>query len=237
MPNGTDTDLVSMAEAFSGLPMEALIGAPLSAACEANHNMACDQANFLLNTCFNPGEGGTYNPIMISMKVTRPVITYDESTGTSKNESVDSYITLPLLTLLPLNSLAVQTVDVSFDMDVSSSYAENHDATSEESKHGDGSFSGSAKFGCFKVQVKGSVSYDSKTSTSDSTQYTKQNSACYKVAVHAEQLPLPPGVGIIIQTYANNVSPIVLSNNPGPNPPAPPSPPAPPPAAQAVLRN
>jgi len=48
-----ESGLLSMAQEFSGLPMEALIGGPLNAAAKANAAMAVTQTNFLLSTCFN----------------------------------------------------------------------------------------------------------------------------------------------------------------------------------------
>src|SRR5476651_1598797 len=47
-----DTNLLSMAQEFSGLPMDALIGGPLNAAAKANAAMALTQTMFLLDTCF-----------------------------------------------------------------------------------------------------------------------------------------------------------------------------------------
>ncbi|MGH1337033.1 MAG: hypothetical protein ACRBFS_12990 [Aureispira sp.] len=46
--------LISMAQQFSGLPMQGLIGAPLMAAPEANNAMAITQTHFILATCPAP---------------------------------------------------------------------------------------------------------------------------------------------------------------------------------------
>ena len=117
-----DTNLLSMSQQFSGLPMESLIGGPLNAAAKANSAMALTQTRFMLDTCFNRKEVGTtepksyqYEPIMIDMILTRSVI------GPGATEGADPVIkpastkfTLPLLTILPINSLAVETVDINF---------------------------------------------------------------------------------------------------------------------------
>ena len=47
-----DTNLLSMSQQFSGLPMESLIGGPLNAAAKANSAMALTQTMFMLDTCF-----------------------------------------------------------------------------------------------------------------------------------------------------------------------------------------
>lgn len=78
-------DTNSIAQQFTGLPIKALIGAPLMAAAEANGQMALEQVNFMLNSCFkgSAGTGGTsgkdvaaagYEPIMITLKLTQNVI-------------------------------------------------------------------------------------------------------------------------------------------------------------------
>ena len=71
--------LVSMAEQFTGLPMQDLIGAPLRAAADANAMMAVTQTQFLLNTAFARTTDATtkldtYAPIMIQMTLTRGVL-------------------------------------------------------------------------------------------------------------------------------------------------------------------
>lgn len=51
-----DTNLLSMSQQFSGLPMESLIGGPLNAAAKANSAMALTQTMFMLDTCFKKKE-------------------------------------------------------------------------------------------------------------------------------------------------------------------------------------
>jgi hypothetical protein len=47
-----ESDLLSISQQFSGLPMDALIGGPLNAAARANAAMALTQTKFMLDTCF-----------------------------------------------------------------------------------------------------------------------------------------------------------------------------------------
>jgi hypothetical protein len=208
--------LVSMAQQFTGLPMGSLIGGPLMAAAKANQQMALTQIDFLMSTCFTPvaskdGKTKTYQPTMIEMQLTRGVITPGAKAGDpAVIQNMTSTINLPLLTILPLNSLAVDNVTVNFVMEVSSSYSEDHSDTSTDATHEEGSFDAKIGAGLWSVEVKGSVSHDSTNTNTDSTHYQKSNSATYTVDVHAGQLPLPPGVGVIIQAYTNNISPIEM---------------------------
>lgn len=254
-----ETNLLSMASEFSGLPMDSLIGGPLNAAAKANAAMALTQTKFMLDTCFivtdvneTPEEKGApevvdaagnvttpekmavpkipahknYAPIMIVMQLTRGVITPAQKAvpaGTGPNPTPPisatptaiQYLTttfnLPLLTIVPLNSLAVQTVDITFEMEVKSSFAEDTSEKKEKEVKGSTEFEAKVGWGPFSASIKASASYDQKDSSTHDTHYQKSNSAKYTVNVHAGQLPLPQGVNIIIQAFANSISPIQLN--------------------------
>ncbi|MEZ7278175.1 DUF2589 domain-containing protein [Pseudoalteromonas sp. 68 DY56-GL68] len=207
--------LVSMAQQFSGLPMKSLIGAPLNAAADANANMAISQTRFLLETCFQPvsdenKDDGTRQPIMVKLEVIRPVI--DENTGDAKTPA-KSTLNLPLLTILPLNSLAVKNVDVNFEMEVKSSYSHDVESSSSSSKEASGSFKAGFSYLGFSASVEGSVKSTSQSSSSDKEHYEKSNAAKYTVAVNAGQLPLPQGVTTIIEAYTAAIQPIMVSSS------------------------
>lgn len=252
-----DSNLLSMAQEFSGLPMDALIGGPLNAAAKANAAMALTQTKFMLDTCFQvinvpdaPAVEGkpavvdangnittpevigspatpahdNYSPIMIVMSLTRGVITAGSpavmspdgktvvvpATATSI-QSMTTQFNLPLLTIVPLNSLAVDTVDITFEMQVNSSFSEDQSEQKSSESKGEGSFEAKVGWGPISVTIKGSASYDSKDSSTHDTHYQKSNSAKYTVNVHAGQLPLPKGVNTIIEAFTQSISPISLS--------------------------
>ena len=212
-----DRSLVSIAQSFSGLPMDSLIGGPLNAAAKANAAMAMTQTKFMLDTCFSKDESGNYAPIMIKMQLIRGVIqpTTEASPGTGEAnppsiQQVTTSFNLPLLTIVPLNALAVDNVDIAFEMEVKSSFSEETNQATEKNISASASFEAKVGYGPFSATVKGSASYDSKESSSQNTQYSKSNSAKYSVAVHAGQLPLPKGVNTIIEAYAQSIQPIEL---------------------------
>lgn len=222
--------LVSMAQQFTGLPMDSLIGGPLNAAAEANSAMALTQTKFMLDTCFQripiapgtsttttttPASGGgsagqdyNYSPIMINMTLKRGVLT-PTSTGTTIQE-VDTTFNLPLLTIVPINSLAVDEVDITFEMEVKSSFSDEQTQQQKTQVKAAASFEAKAGWGPLSVKIKGSASYDHQDSSTHSTHYQKSNSAKYTVKVHAGQLPLPKGVNTIIEAYTNSIQPITM---------------------------
>jgi hypothetical protein len=215
-PN-TGPALVSMAQQFTGLPMKALIGGPLNAAAEANAMMAVTQTKFMLDTCFiapkkskdgTTGEN-TLTPILVTMQIKRGVIDDNVEKGQPPEiTSVTTEFDIPLLTLIPLNSLGVTDVNITFDMEVKSSYTSETSSSTSSSLSEQGSFEAKFGWGPFSVEVKGSVSHDEKSTSSQSASYKKSNSAKYTVDVTAGQLPLPDGVTTIIQAFTNSISPI-----------------------------
>lgn len=203
-----DRGLTSMAQQFSGLPIKSLIGAPLIAGAEANAKMALTQTQFMLSTCFNVTTDvpAQYVPIMINMTLTRSVINADGTPGTP----VDTKFDLPLLTIMPLNSLAVDSITVNFEMEVKSSFSNDKETSSESESAAEGSFSAKVGFGCFSAEVSGSVSSSSKSAASEKSHYEKSNSAKYEINAHAGQLPLPEGVTTIIKAFSECIAPIQL---------------------------
>ncbi|WP_345980904.1 DUF2589 domain-containing protein [Sulfurimonas sp. HSL3-2] len=212
-----------MGQQFSGLPMGALIGGPLKSAAEANQQMAMTQLMFMMDTCFtqDANDKSKYEPVMISMTLKRSVVQPSSTEGQAPTiQQTSTAFELPILTIIPLNSLAVDDVSVKFEMEVKSSYAQDNSTTESSSTAMKADLTASAKIGPFKVEVHGSVSHNSSSENKSDTHYSQSNSARYEVSVHAGQLPLPQGVKTIIDAYAKNVSPIVLpTTTPTPTPP------------------
>lgn len=146
-----EKELLSMAQQFTGLPMEDLIGGPLNASAKANAAMALTQTKFLLETCFNRVERAltdkekeeykkkygkdadssvrhtSYAPVMIEMSLERGVLTPTTDKDGKPTTEIRNFTTsfnLPLLTIIPVNSLGVNNVDISFEMEVKSSFSE-----------------------------------------------------------------------------------------------------------------
>lgn len=208
----TQDKLVSMAKQFSGLPMKELIGAPLVAASQANNMMALSQTKFLLETCFKLEQAGDkeiHKPVMINMTVTRPVINADGSVA----EPVETDFNLPLLTLIPINSLAVDEMNFSFEMEVKSSFATDSSSDKNEEKKNEKGIGHTLDKGNVSAELTGSVAATEQSQNSESSNYKKSNAAKYEINAHAGQLPLPVGVTTIIETFSNAIAPIQLKDS------------------------
>jgi hypothetical protein len=219
MAESIDTGLLSMAQQFSGLPMDSLIGGPLQAAAKAQQSLAMTQTQYILNTGFSQDTTDPnnikYNPIVASIKMgeSQPVIEQDGSVSTANSSLV---VDFPIITMIPIPSLSVSSVDITFDMEVKSSYSHDTDSETKSSTSETGSFDAKAGWGCFSVEVKGSVSHDSSSANSDKQSFQKSNSAKYHVEVKAEQQPIPDGIKMLLDMFSKNMTmtPIMVPAKP-----------------------
>lgn len=69
----------------------------------------------------------SYAPVMIEMSLERGVLTPTTDKDGKPTTEIRNFTTsfnLPLLTIIPVNSLGVNNVDISFEMEVKSSFSE-----------------------------------------------------------------------------------------------------------------
>lgn len=186
--------LENMSEQFGGLPMESLIGGPLQAACKAQVMLASATSDFIENVGFSKSEGKTsLRTVDFSFK--RSVnIEGSDKLGT---ETVDMQV--PLLSIVKIPSLSVESVDVSFDMEVKSSQSSKE----SDDKTGELSGSGKLKIGPFsmKVNIKGSVASHKENARSS------DNSAKYHVQVRAAQGGVPEGLSRVLDILNTAITP------------------------------
>lgn len=175
------------------LNIESIISAPLVAASKANVVMLTGQTRFLLDYCFSKKEdSNTYEPVMIEMSMTRAEIDHDKEPGDPDYfKTTKLNFQLPLLTLVPLNSLAIDKVTVDFDMEITS-------VTSYNSEHG---------ILDKQAQLNGKISSAPSQNSKDSSQNKNQSSSHLKVSINAGPLTLPKGLLTILDLYTKAIQP------------------------------
>lgn len=183
---------MSVAEQFSGLNMDKLIGGPLTAASDASINLARSTADFINQVGFD-ADG----------KVRTAVFGYQKRSpnedGTSNLEEMK--VAIPILAIVPIPNLQIDEVNILFDMEVKQS------EKSEESLDLGASISGSAKFGPVKVNITGNVSsHSSNTRSSD-------NSAKYHVDIRATNHGAPEGLSRVLDMMAASISPVLVNSS------------------------
>jgi hypothetical protein len=200
-------ELVNMSSQFKGLPMGDLIGGPLNAACDAQVKLAQATANFIKVIGFLPPAADNKDPNAVGgtrtalFRFKRPVDNPTPGAGGIAEEEVE--LEVPLLAIVKVPNLSIATVDVTFNMEVKSSYAQKE----SEDKKGEFSADMSVGWGIFsaKVHVAGSVAtHKENTRTSD-------NSAKYYVAVHAEDKGMPEGLARVLDILQTACAPRRIS--------------------------
>ena len=188
-----------IASQFSGLPMKALIGGPLKAAADANAMMAKTQTDFLLDYCFarHEEDPGKLRTKMVKFQVERSVLAPD---GSVQDTPLKMDFSLPLMTLIPINSLAIKEMEISFDMEVKSSREHKMDNTTNQT--GSSKKQKNQRAYNFDTELHGTLS---KKAT-DKTQ--SQSHADYQVKLSAGQLPLPNGVTAILDIFTKSIAPL-----------------------------
>ena len=206
-------ELVAMSDQFQGLPMDSLIGGPLTAACDSQVRLARATADFIQVIGFLPAEPGASSEKLIPrtavFRFNRPVqlqpIGGEDTNITIKEEEVE--LEVPLLAIVNIPSLSITSMDIIFDMEVKSSFETK---SKEEAEAG---FQGEAKVGwglfSAKVSVHGSVS-SHKESTRKS-----DNSAKYHVEVHAEDRGMPEGLARVMDILQTSVAPKAIRRGNG----------------------
>ena len=198
--------LPTMGDQFKGLPMADLIGGPLMASADAQVKLANATADFIKVIGFMPPKdpkdavGDVRN---VLFRFDRPAASANQITAGSPIpvETVD--LQVPLLSIVKIPSLAINTVDITFDMEVKNSETDksSFDAAAQmsaEAQVGWGPFS-------VKVNITGSVS-----SHKENTRQSDQ-SAKYHVEVRAEDKGMPEGLARVLDIVQSSIAPRQIS--------------------------
>lgn len=179
--------------ALQALPFGSIIGGPLKAAIEAQAMAAKTSWNFIqevgLNTDPDTGEKKTINVSFQFVKDGRI-----------------AQFNVPLLTIVPIPYIAIQTVDIAFKANISASSSsttvENKSSTLDAGISGGG---GVKVLGLFDIHADFYANYSSKkdsTATQDSkysVEYTMD------VAVKAGQDSMPAGLAKVLELLGNSL--------------------------------
>lgn len=190
----------------SEINIESIISAPLIAVSKANTMMLSGQTRFLLDYCFvqrktENSQHPVYDPVMINLSMTRSGVKLIEDSRypqqqTEIIEQKEVIIAVPLLSLLSMNSIAIEKIKVDFNLDITS-------ITSYKNVSSDG-----VTVIEKKAQLNGKLSPD-QPSGKGSGEDNHRNSTYKKLAVQIEagSLPLPPGILNLLDLYSKNIYP------------------------------
>lgn len=186
---------------LQGLPLEYLIGAPFAAATKAQIQLGKAMIEFV-NLLAYGKEGVAVAPSAsaeavktLPMKLERPVIDTDGNVSTN-----EITVQPPILGLVPVPSLLIETMDVDFSMEIHTVEAsKGTDSASAEvtaEGHVNGLFYG------------GSVTATGKVSTQRENTRSTDKTAKYDIRVHAAQQRPTEGMSKLMDLLASTVEPI-----------------------------
>ena len=184
---------------FRGTSISELVGQPVVAMVKANDMMARQQVKLLMQNCFS-GTGNVYEPVMITMLMRRAAIEPSGDDDSMPIRQLETRFQIPLITLLPINSLAIDELDVSFDMDVHTTYEVSED--DDEDLFGDVSSAPTKSY-----DIEGSIKYVPRDNTDD-LRTGGSGSSPISIKISADRLPLPLGVNTILQEYSKAIYPL-----------------------------
>ena len=170
---------------LQGLPFDNLIGGPLSACIQAQNDAAMTSINFINNVCLNEDkETGEKSAIYVSFSFIqngRKVV-----------------INVPLIAIVPIPYIAINSVDISFKATVNG--AESESSSTETEDESKGNKKSTRKSGLFRRKTTTINSTFSTKRDSKSTQDSKFSvEATIDVAVHAGQESMPAGMAKILE--------------------------------------
>ncbi len=170
---------------LQGIPFENLIGGPLNACIQAQNDAAMTSINFINNVCLNEDkETGEKSAVYVSFSFIqngRKVV-----------------INVPLIAIVPIPYIAINSVDISFKATVNG--VESESSSTETEYESKGNKKSTRKSGLFRRKTTTINSTFSTKRDSKSTQDSKFSvEATIDVAVHAGQESMPAGMAKILE--------------------------------------
>lgn len=182
-----------IAKMMGGLPMSELIGGPLVSVVSAQRDLAHVMIDYVNTVGLDPDNPETAR--MMKFSIDKPVINGDEISTTNMT------VQAPLLGMLPVPQLLVDTVTIDFQMEVSSNTSSKSNTSAEVSASASGGFFGQ------KYSVQGKVS-----TNKENTRATNQ-SAKYQVHVEAKQQPQTECMAKLLDILASCTEPLRIENS------------------------
>ena len=171
------------------LDLELLVSAPLIAASKANEAILKQQTQFILDTCFTVEED-IQTPVMVKMRLSKTSIDFTKLNDELLLESQDIFFQVPLICLIPINSLGVNSIDVDFNVEVSS-----------------------MKSSTSSSNASGAVLSGRLSPTQANSKRNVSSRGFLQVNLKAGALPLPSGVLELIDIYTKTIQPVVTTNS------------------------
>ena len=171
--------------AMQAIPFSSMIGGPLKACIEAQAMAARTSWEFIKEVGLNTDEKGQKSAIMVAFSFNRG------------GRMVQ--LNVPLLTIVPIPYIAINTIDINFKASISASSS----TTSETAEHTEagGELDAKAKLnlGLFSLQANLKANYSSKKDSKATAESKYSVESTIDVAVKAGQESMPAGMAKVLE--------------------------------------
>lgn len=192
MPIDTTPSQVATS-ALQAIPFSSLIGGPLDACIQAQAKAAQTTWQFIQQV------GLTQDNTTKETKAVNVTFQFQQN-GKMVNLSV------PLLTIVPIPYIAINTIDINFKANISASSSSVQDNTESTTMGGEVAGSASLGVGPFSIKADFKANYSSKKD-SKATQESKYSvEYTMDVAVKAGQESMPAGLAKVLELLGNSMS-------------------------------
>lgn len=174
---------MAVAGELEALPFSSLIGGPLNAAIEAQGQAAKSSVEFIKAIGFD--KDGKVQDVKF----------------TAKKGDVESQITVPLLTIVPIPFIRIDDMTIDFKANVTSS-TESEDKTTESSEK-KAKIEAGASYLFFKASLEASISSKKDSESTKNSKYSVETTI--DIHVHAVQDELPAGLAKMLNILTDTI--------------------------------
>ena len=200
-------------KAFVGLPIQDLICAPIIGAAKGQRALAAETLSFVNDLAFTgkDNKDGSKQANIIEVNLDR--LTNSQTTGEVAN--VNQKIQMPVISLINIPNIAMDTMEIDFVMSVGQASSNTDTSSSSSDSSSSASVSAGASWGWGHVSGSASHSVSGHVASSKTNTRSTDFSAKYEVHATAKQLPPAEGMAKFTQIMASVIEPINTSSEAG----------------------
>lgn len=178
--------------ALQAIPFSSMIGGPLKACIEAQAMAAKSTWDFIQEV------GLTVDPKTGEKKAVNVSFSFIQGGRVAQ-------LNVPLLTIVPIPYIAVQSIDINFKASISASASSVSETSSSSALDAGGELTGGVKIGPFSLDAKLNANYSSKKDSKATEESKYSVEYTMDVAVKAGQDSMPAGLAKVLELLGSSV--------------------------------
>ena len=171
--------------AMQAIPFSSMIGGPLNACIEAQAMAARTSWEFIKEVGLNTDEKGQKSAIMVAFSFNRG------------GRMVQ--LNVPLLTIVPIPYIAINTIDINFKASISASSSTANESSEHTEAGGEVNAKAKLNLGLFSLQANLKANYSSKKDSKATAESKYSVESTIDVAVKAGQESMPAGMAKVLE--------------------------------------